>query len=62
MAEIEPASMAPGSTLRFRVEDRTRGVESSTWSVVGSKKSGDLYLSGRVSAALEYCTVSAVEE
>lgn len=39
--------MAPGSTLRFRVEDRTRGVESSTWSVVRSKKSGDLYLSGR---------------
>ncbi len=39
--------MKAGSTLRFRVEDPLRGVESSTWSVVGSKKTGDLYFSGR---------------
>jgi hypothetical protein len=39
--------MKAGSTLRFRVEDLSRGVESSTWSVVGSKRSGDLYFSGR---------------
>jgi len=47
MAETEPTAMKAGSTLRFRVEDLARGVESSTWSVVGSKKSGDLYFSGR---------------
>jgi len=39
--------MKAGSTLRFRVEDPARGIESSTWSVVGSKKSGDLYFAGR---------------
>jgi hypothetical protein len=43
----EPVAMKPGSTLRFRVEDPHRGVESSTWSVVGAKKSGDLYFAGR---------------
>jgi hypothetical protein len=47
MAATEPTALKAGSTLRFRVEDVTRGVESSTWSVVGSKKSGDLYFSGR---------------
>lgn len=39
--------MKPGSTLRFRVEDPQRGVESSTWSLVGAKKKGDLYFGGR---------------
>ena len=39
--------MRPGSTLRFRVEDAQRGVESSTWSLVGAKRSGDLYFAGR---------------
>jgi hypothetical protein len=43
----EPEPTKAGSTLRFRVKDLTRGVESSTWSVVGSKRSGDLYFSGR---------------
>lgn len=47
MVDIEPSPMKAGSTLRFRVEDPTRGIESSTWSIVGSKKSGDLYVSGR---------------
>lgn len=39
--------MKPGNTLRFRVEDPQRGVESSTWILVGAKKSGDLYFAGR---------------
>src|SRR5690349_20709063 len=39
--------MKAGSTLRFRVDDAVRGVESSTWSVVGAKKTGDLYFAGR---------------
>lgn len=39
--------MKPGSTLRFRVEDPTLGIESSTWSVIGSKRTGDLYFSRR---------------
>ncbi len=47
MADTKPESTKPGGTLRFRVEDRTRGIESSTWSLVGSRKSGDLYFSGR---------------
>lgn len=47
MVESEPPAMKAGSTLRFRVRDPTRGVESSTWILVGSKKSGDLYFSGR---------------
>jgi hypothetical protein len=47
MVEIEPAAMKAGSTLRVRVEDLTRGIESSTWSLVGARKSGDLYFAGR---------------
>lgn len=47
LAAPKPSAMKAGSTLRLRVEDLTRGVGSSTWSVVGSKKSGDLYFSGR---------------
>ncbi len=47
MVDAEPDPMKAGSTLRFRVEDRVRGVESSTWNLVGSKKTGDLYFSGR---------------
>jgi len=47
MVDTEPPAMKAGSTLRFRVEDPMRGIESSTWSIVGSKKSGDLYVSGR---------------
>jgi hypothetical protein len=47
IVETEPPAMKAGSTLRFRVEDPTRGIESSTWSLVGSKKSGDLYFGGR---------------
>ena len=47
MVDREPAAMKAGSTLRFRIEDQARGIESSTWSVVGSKKTGDLYFSGR---------------
>lgn len=47
MVETEHPTMTAGSTLRFRVVDPTRGIESSTWSIVGSKKSGDLYFSGR---------------
>jgi hypothetical protein len=39
--------MKAGSTLRFRIEDAARGLESSTWSLVGAKKSGDLYFAGR---------------
>ena len=47
MVDSEPLVMKAGSTLRFRVRDQTRGIESSTWTLVGSKKSGDLYFSGR---------------
>jgi len=47
MVETEHPTMTAGSTLRFRVVDPTRGIESSTWSIFGSKKSGDLYFSGR---------------
>jgi hypothetical protein len=47
MEDTEPSALRAGSTLRFRIEDHTRGIESSTWSIVGSKKSGDLYFSGR---------------
>jgi len=47
MVDTEPDPMKAGSTLRFRVEDRVRGVESSTWNIVGSKKTEDLYFSGR---------------
>ena len=39
--------MKAGSTLRFRVTDAIRGIESSTWSLVGSKNTGDLFFSGR---------------
>lgn len=39
--------MKPGSTLRFRLEDTARGIESSTWSLVGAKRTGDLYFAGR---------------
>ena len=45
--DAERPAMKAGSTLRFRVEDPTRGIESSTWNIVSSKKSGDLYVSGR---------------
>lgn len=47
MAQPEPAPLKPGSTLRFRVSDPERGLESSTWSLAGSKRSGDLYIGGR---------------
>jgi hypothetical protein len=47
MEDDEPTAMKAGSTLRFRVEDRERGIESATWGLVGSKKTGDLYFSGR---------------
>jgi hypothetical protein len=47
MEDTEPPALKAGSTIRFRIEDHTGGIESSTWSIVGSKKSGDLYFSGR---------------
>ena len=47
MMDTEPPAIKAGSTLRFRIEDPSRGIESSTWSIVGSKKSGDLYFSSR---------------
>jgi hypothetical protein len=47
MEDDEPTAMKAGSSLRFRVEDRERGLESATWSLVGAKKTGDLYFSGR---------------
>lgn len=47
MAETAPEVRKPGSTLRFRVADPARGIESTTWSLVGSKKSGDLYFACR---------------
>lgn len=43
----EPVVMKPGSTLRFRVEDLQRGVESSTWSLVSTKKTRDFYFANR---------------
>lgn len=43
----EPVAIQPGATLRFRIEDPRRGVENSTWSVVSSKRSKDLYVSAR---------------
>lgn len=47
MADVEPHPLPPGSTLRLRVEDPQRGVESSTWNFIGSKRYGDLYVSSR---------------
>jgi hypothetical protein len=47
MTMPELATLPPGSTIRFRIYDAVRALESSTWSLVGSKKAGDLYFSGR---------------
>ncbi|KRF23647.1 hypothetical protein [Phycicoccus sp. Soil803] len=51
----EDIPLKPGSTLRFRVSDPERGLESSTWSLAGSKRSGDLYIGGReIMSALKF--------
>jgi hypothetical protein len=47
VTDPEPTPLKAGSTLRFRIENAARGLESSAWSLVGAKKSGDLYFAGR---------------
>lgn len=47
MSDHELDALPAGSTLRFRVTDDERRVQSATWNVVGSRNSGDLYFGGR---------------